>query len=509
VIAPWLAVLGVLATAGPSPRRFLIAVGQNVGDASDARLSYAESDAQSVARAFADAGGVRAEDLELLLDATPGSLEDSLVRVENKLSREGRPADQLFIYISSHADEGELHLKGKRFRVARVRDFLQRAPVGVAILVLDSCRSGAATRSKGFRALPKVMSADTSSRIQGRVIITSSSPSENSQESDTIQGSYFTSHWVAGLRGMADASGDGRVTLEEAYTYAYQRTIESTFSTAGGTQHPNFSVDLRGEGELVLSEPRRIQSQLVIDVAAPGEYLVKPSDASVVVSHFYKPEGPISLALPPGSYRVQSREGRTFREGSAQVASGGTTFLRSSALIMVQGELASLEKGAPPHTLSVELLGAMGRGVFDGLTPLGGAGGRVHGGLGSPWNWATPVWMVDFSYLAGRATEAPAFAHQEISGLVGAGLRAEWGVLSAVGGLEAGVLWGRQQEAPVVPSRDAWAPQVQGTVGAQLRFSGAWALSLSVWGGPAWIRAQTGAQARFRAGGGLGVAFNP
>jgi uncharacterized caspase-like protein len=55
----------------------------------------------------------------------------------------------------------------------------------------------------------------------GEVVITSSSADELSQESDEVGGSYFTHYLLSGLRGAADTSGDGEVTLDEAYRYVY------------------------------------------------------------------------------------------------------------------------------------------------------------------------------------------------------------------------------------------------------------------------------------------------
>ncbi len=86
------------------------------------------------------------------------------------------------------------------------------------------------------------------------VILTSSASDEDSQESDAIGGSYFSHHLASGLLGGADRSGDGRVTLFEAYAYAYDRTVADTAESAAGAQHPTFSYDLAGNGDLVLTD---------------------------------------------------------------------------------------------------------------------------------------------------------------------------------------------------------------------------------------------------------------
>src|SRR5207245_7416203 len=89
---------------------------------------------------------------------------------------------------------------------------------------------------------------------RGLVLIASSAADEESQESDEISGSFFTHYLASGLLGDADASGDGKVTLAEAYAYAYGRTVGSTAETRAGAQHPVYLHDLGGAGDVVPTE---------------------------------------------------------------------------------------------------------------------------------------------------------------------------------------------------------------------------------------------------------------
>src|SRR5205823_5089889 len=58
----------------------------------------------------------------------------------------------------------------------------------------------------------------------GYVFLTSSAGDELALESPEIHGSFFTHHLISGMLGQADVSGDHRVSLAEAYEYAYART---------------------------------------------------------------------------------------------------------------------------------------------------------------------------------------------------------------------------------------------------------------------------------------------
>src|SRR5207248_10935165 len=75
---------------------------------------------------------------------------------------------------------------------------------------------------------------------------------------------------AGGVLGGADRSGDGRVTLFEAYAYAYDRTVADTAESAAGAQHPTFSYDLAGNGDLVLTDVAVRHEGVYFPREAPG-----------------------------------------------------------------------------------------------------------------------------------------------------------------------------------------------------------------------------------------------
>src|SRR3712207_6005300 len=70
--------------------------------------------------------------------------------------------------------------------------------------------------------------SDLSVHARGHAFLTASSADEAAQESDRIQGGFFTHYFLSGLRGAADTSRDGRVTLAEAYQFSYGETLRRT-----------------------------------------------------------------------------------------------------------------------------------------------------------------------------------------------------------------------------------------------------------------------------------------
>jgi hypothetical protein len=309
----WLAV-GVLVwawqVAAFEPHRFALVVGAPEGGPGTQKLRYAERDAKRIHSILTRLGGVRPEDARLLLSAGSAEMRRSLDELSER-SRAARSRGEetlLLVYFSGHAKDGELRLGESRFPLEALRASLQGAPADVRIGFVDSCQSGAIARAKGVRKAPAFdVSKASSPGPQGLVLIASSAADEDSQESDAIGASFFTHYLASGLLGDADASGDGKVTLAEAYAYAYGRTVGSTVGTAAGVQHPVYLYDLGGAGDVVLTELAPATGGLVFPAELEGLYVVLDGSHRAV-AEVAKPRGSARrLALPAGSYTVKKR----------------------------------------------------------------------------------------------------------------------------------------------------------------------------------------------------------
>ena len=190
------------------------------------------------------------------------------------------------------------------------------------------------TRSKGARKAPAFQIESESPRdAKGLVILTSSASDEDSQESDLIGGSYFSHHLASGLLGGADRSGDGRVTLFEAYAYAYDRTVADTADSAAGAQHPTFSYDLAGNGDLVLTDVAARHEGIYLPRQAPSGVYFMVDGQGFVAAEINKGDGvDRRVALAPGRYRVKRRLGDRLRVGELDVTRGQLVTLEEERL---------------------------------------------------------------------------------------------------------------------------------------------------------------------------------
>ena len=286
-------------------QRFVLAAGANNGGPDRAQLRYAISDARQFVAVMESMGGVESERRFLLEEPTVGQFIDAIRQVKETALANRRVGDrtELILYYSGHADESGLLLAGDRVSYQSLRDQLDAVKADVHISVLDACASGAITRIKGG-SRQKAFLVDESSQMRGHAFLTSSSEDETAQESDIIGGSYFTHHLVSGLRGAADVTGDGKVTLGEAYQHAFHETLAQTTDSRGGAQHPSYDINLAGTGDVVMTDLRETSAGLILGEDFDGRFYIRNAQKQLVVE-LKKPYGRIvTIGLEPGRYDI-------------------------------------------------------------------------------------------------------------------------------------------------------------------------------------------------------------
>ncbi len=300
-----LVIAAVANAEAPSIRRFALVIGTNNGGGKRVKLRYANTDALRIADVLKTFGGVNRRDMMTVQEATPNHIRAAFerlnARITNARSRHRRV--ELIVYYSGHSDETGLLPSGGHISWAELRAELRDTPADVRIAILDSCASGSLIRGKGgIRRAPFLM--DQSSQVKGHAFLTSSSANEVAQESDRIGASYFTHHLVVGLRGAADVNSDRRVTLSEAYQYAFHRTLARTEKTRKGPQHPNYDFELHGSGDVVITALGAMASTMLFEKHMGGHYFVRDGRGRLVAELDKIPGRRVELGLEPGRYKV-------------------------------------------------------------------------------------------------------------------------------------------------------------------------------------------------------------
>ncbi|MFN0014482.1 MAG: caspase family protein [Saprospiraceae bacterium] len=224
-------------------------------------LQFAHSDAEAFAAWLkSPAGGsVPAENVQLLINAkaTGGALLGAL----EWLMDETKPDDQVIFYFSGHGDVETRTLRQNGFLLVHespannyvmgafsvgylkdvVETLVQKNKARV-LVITDACHAGklAGANTGGAQATALALRE----QFAGEIKIMSCQPDEFSLES-TQWGDgrgAFSFHLVEGLTGLADASGDGMVTLRELDRYLGDWVPAET---APNIQVPFVSGDLK------------------------------------------------------------------------------------------------------------------------------------------------------------------------------------------------------------------------------------------------------------------------
>jgi len=310
-----LAVLAGTAYADDNVTTYALVVGSNTGGPGQSELHYAETDAARVGALLTELGGYEADQVDVIVHPSPAELRDRLAKLAVKVAADQAAGKQsrVFFYYSGHARAAAIDLGDTEMPLVELRTRLFEIPSTLTVVVLDACQSGAFSRIKGAApAADFSISSRQHLDAQGVAVLASSSGSELSQESEQLQGSYFTHHFLVGLRGAGDANHDGQVTLDEAYRYAYHQTLLATAETAVGGQHVSLEVELKGHGEVPLSFPRAATATVELPAMMEGQALVEDTRAHTVVAETYKARGAaVRIAVAPGDYDVVVRHNTT------------------------------------------------------------------------------------------------------------------------------------------------------------------------------------------------------
>ncbi|MEO7840850.1 MAG: SUMF1/EgtB/PvdO family nonheme iron enzyme [Anaerolineales bacterium] len=191
-----------------------------------------------------------------------------------------KPDDLLVLYFSGHGvrDEyGSLYLAVKNTNRARLRstaiksefitEVMDQCRSRRQVLILDCCNSGAF--AQGTKAATGV-SIGTASAFEGkgygRVVLTASDSTQFAWEGDkvigTTENSLFTHYLVKGLEGEADTNGDGRITIDELYDYAYEQIVNITPKQTPG------KWSYKQQGEILLRHNIRLEDTKPVPLPA-------------------------------------------------------------------------------------------------------------------------------------------------------------------------------------------------------------------------------------------------
>jgi hypothetical protein len=332
--------------------QYAIVVGANVGGPGQPELKYAEQDARRMADVLTELSGYAARNVVQLTRPTPAQVTSAIENVRARIVADqmAGKVSRLLFYYSGHAKASGLNLGDDEFPLEELRAKLLSLPSKLTVVILDACQSGAFSRVKGANAAAD-FSINSKSRLDatGIAVLASSTGTELSQESETLQASYFTHHLLVGMRGAADSNHDGRVSVDEGYRYAYNQTLLATAQTAVGGQHVTLEVDLKGHGEIPLSFPQPATAKIELPVTLVGKTTIEHLRSRSIIAEIEKVAGaPIRVAVAPGGYRIVVRGRDGIRRCNVTAAANIVATIDENACELIAPEVTARKGGADP-----------------------------------------------------------------------------------------------------------------------------------------------------------------
>jgi hypothetical protein len=474
------------ASAAGEGARFAIVLGNNDGGRDTRPLRFAHEDARRIHALLLRLGGVQPADARLLLGEDADALRKAFDQLEPRIRAAAFRGQSplLLVYYSGHAKDGALRLGRSAVPLEEIKQHMARSGAQVRIGLFDSCRSGAITRIKGARRAPAFeVDAQALQAARGLVLLSSSAADEDSQESDELGGSFFSHHLASGLMGAADASGDHRVSLAEAYAYAYQRTVADTADTAAGPQHPTFAYELAGNGDVILTDLAERREGVLLAAQEPAGSWFLVDSRGAIAAEIAKPQGvELRIALAPGTYRIKRRLTDRLRIGEIRVTSGTLALLSDAGLHDVpfsDDPVKGVSRDYEPVPGFAMSLGGGYQLFFAGpfpSMPLAGLEVAFRGSF---------VWTLDAAFGAGstslQLSDGSSLPYRFSEWGLGVTLTREWplGRLSPyAGGRLATLALGRTFEDAGVPKQSFFAMTPGLVAGLRLRLGTHWSAGL-------------------------------
>lgn len=241
-----------------------------------AQLTTPSRDTEDFALVLKDQDICGFDEVNVLLNQSSSSIIEAI----DEFFDQKKPDDLLVLYFSGHGvrDElGTLYLAVKntnRFRLRStavksdfIRDVMDQSRSKRQVLILDCCNSGAFAQGTKAATGVSIGTATAFEAGYGRIILTASDSTQFAWEGDKVIGetdsSLFTYFLVEGLKGEADRDGDGRITVDELYDYAYEKVKLAT-----PKQTPS-KFSSKQQGEIVLRQNIRIEDTRPVPLPTP------------------------------------------------------------------------------------------------------------------------------------------------------------------------------------------------------------------------------------------------
>ena len=268
-------------------------------------LSCAAADAKAIFDLMIDpdCGMFPRDNVRLLLNEE--ATREGIWRALSSLRRSAGENDTVWIYYAGHAapEESNLYwvtydadvddLYGTGLSNDQISKVLDDIRAKRLVVLLDCCHAAATAMQKNpTRAVLTAEEVFACYKGHGRITLSSSDGKEKSVELGDVGHGAFTYFLAKGLRGEADADGDGVVTADELWSYLRSKVVDAS-QKVGNAQTPVLLGEMRHDFALSLNPISVGQKRKLADLVnsltgiKPGQ--LRTEDAEVCVEILKRP----------------------------------------------------------------------------------------------------------------------------------------------------------------------------------------------------------------------------
>jgi len=174
------------------------------------------------------------------------------------ISETAEENENIFFYFAGHGKDinGEPVLLPSDYRdqaglktaikIEDVKKELANSKAKFKLLVFDSCHSGAVKGREESGTMSPSMFDAINDVPEGFAIISACGLNQKSFENEKLQHGVFTFHLLEGVKGKADANGNGEITVNELYDYVTPKVKDWVFKEHNASQIPHMRSNFGG-----------------------------------------------------------------------------------------------------------------------------------------------------------------------------------------------------------------------------------------------------------------------
>ncbi len=253
-------------------------------DGSIPQLKYSAKDAQDFYDYLTDPnqGRFEKDHVKLLVNEDASKVNIMDVIGDSFLPHGAAPGDLVVIYLSTHGSPSGADIRGVNYVVASdsrvnklfatgiemrqlLRTVKERVHTNRVLLVLDTCYSGAGTEGSQKGLFRRNVDPEVLANSTGSVVISSSSPDQQSWEGDEIKNSYFTKYLIDSLRDPSYSND-----LERAFNRMKDQVAAAVLKDKGAIQTPIIGGAVNAKGLAVGALPAVHRQAPLVAFAAPA-----------------------------------------------------------------------------------------------------------------------------------------------------------------------------------------------------------------------------------------------